>query len=121
MNWQRLTRGRGPGPVADLLHVARPCDGEALLPPYTLEKSAIGPLRGAIDRAGDIGQAHFHRVGRRALRLLGGRVAQPASCRTHVPEIAADEVALPGIVMQHGREWRIGVRLRLAIAESRAH
>ena len=89
--------------------------------PHAFEQGAIGALRSAIDRTGDIRQAHFHRVGRRPFRLLGGRVSQPAPCRAHVPEIAADEVTLPGIVVQHGRERGIGVRLRFSIAESGAH
>ena len=107
--------------TADLLDVFRPCDRESLRSPHAFEHGAIGPLRGAIDRAGDIGQAHFHRVGRRTFRLLGGGVAEPAAGRTHIPEISADEITLPRIVMQHGRERCVGVRLRLAIAESRAH
>src|SRR5258707_547297 len=78
-------------------------------------------VSGPIDCAGDIGQPHLHGIGGRTLRLLCGRIAEPASRRAHVPEIAADEVALCRIVMQHGRERRVGVRLRLAIAESRAH
>ncbi len=112
MDWQQVASRRRSRPGADLLHLARPVDSEGLLSPYAFEHGAIGSLRGAIDEARDIREAHFHRVGRRPLRLLGGRVAQPA---------AADEVTLPGIVVQHGRQRRIGVRLRLAIAESRAH
>src|SRR5712675_425765 len=121
MDWQQVASGRRSRPSADLLHLARPVDSEGLLSPYAFEHGAIGSLRGAIDEARYIREAHFHRVGRRPLRLLGGRVAEPAAGRAHVPEIATDEITLPGIVVQHGRERRIGVRLRLAIAEARAH
>ena len=92
----------GPGLVTDLLHVLRPRDREGLLAPNSFEQRTIGPLRRAIDRAGDVGQAHLDRIGRRSLRLFGRRVAQSASGRTHVPEIAADQITLAGIVMQHG-------------------
>src|SRR5207302_2504107 len=85
------------------------------------EQRAIGPLRRAIDKAGDVRQAHFHRVGRRPPRLLGGRIAEPAAGRPHVPEIAADKVALATIVVQYRRERRVSVRLRLAVAEPRSH
>ena len=103
MHRQRITRRRRPGPGADLLHVARPRDREGLRPPHAFEQGAIGPLRGAIDCAGNIGQPHFHRVGRRPLCLLGRRIAQPPTGRTHIPEITADEVTPPRIVMQYGR------------------
>ena len=109
MDWQRIGRGRRPGSVADLLDVARPCDSKTLRSPYALKQGAIGPLRDAIDRAGDVGQPHLHGIGRRPLCLFGRRIAEPASRRAHIPEIAADEVAPPGIVMQHGRQRRVGV------------
>jgi hypothetical protein len=40
---------------------------------------------------------------------------------THVPDIAANEVTLTGVVVQNGRKRRVGVRLRLAVAEARTH
>ena len=45
-------------------------------------------------------------------------VAQPLASRAHVPEMAVDEVAATGIVMQHVRKRRIGMRLRLALTEA---
>ncbi len=121
MDRQRVVGRRWSRPVADLVDLARPGDREGLLSPHALEQRAIGPLRGAIDEARDIRQAHLHRVGRRPLRLLGGRIAEPAPGRPHIPEIAADKVALTAIVVQHRRERRVGVRLRLAIAEASAY
>jgi hypothetical protein len=56
-------------------------------------------LRCAVHRAGDIGQTHLDWVGRRPLCLLGRWIAQPAAGCTHVPEIAADQITLTGIVM----------------------
>jgi hypothetical protein len=121
MHRQRIAAGRRARTGADLLHIVGPSDREGLCSPHLFEQGPIGPLRGAIDGAGDVGEPHFHRVGRRPLRLLRGRVAQSAAGGPHVPEVAADEIALTGIVMQDGRERRIGVRLRLAVAKSRAH
>src|ERR1700730_10914631 len=113
--------GGGPGRSQTCSTSLGHAIAKACWPHTFFEQGAIRPLRSAMDRADDIRQAHFHWVGRRPLRLLGGRVAKPAAGRTHVPEIPADEVTLSGIVVQHGCEGRIGVRLRLAIAESRAH
>src|SRR5258708_14962537 len=107
--------------VADLLDVLRPFDRKGLFAPYAFEQRAIRPLRGAVDRTGAVGQAHFDWIGWRALRLFGGRVAQSAAGGAHVPEIAADEVALAGIVMQDGCKRRLGGRLRLAVAKTGAH
>src|ERR1700741_3023854 len=103
MDRQRITSRRRSRPVADLLYVAWPGYSERLLSPDGLKQGAVGPLRGAIDEAGEIRQAHFHRVGRRPLRLLGGRIAEPAPGRAHVPEIPADQIALPPIVVGHAR------------------
>src|SRR5258708_2753470 len=63
MNRQCLAGGRRSGPVADLLHIGRPCDREGPRPPHVLEQGALGSLRGAISRAGDIGQSHLHGIG----------------------------------------------------------
>jgi hypothetical protein len=75
VNRQRITRGRRAGAGTNLLHIVRPCDREGLLSPHEFKQSAIRPLRGPVDRTGYIGQAHFHRVGRGALGLLGCGVA----------------------------------------------
>ncbi len=121
MHGKRVGGEGRAGPVADLLHIARPRDREGLRAPYLFEHGAVRSPRGPVHGAGDVGQAHFHGVGGRPLRLLGGRIAQPAAGRAHVPKIAADKVALPGIVVQDRRERRIGMRLRLATAEAGAH
>jgi len=121
MDRRRIVGWRRSWPVADLLHVCRPLDRKSLRTPNLFEQRAIGPLRRAIDRTGNVGQAHLDGVGRRPLRLLGSGVAQSAASRAHVPEIAANEIALARIVMQDGRKRRIGVPLRLAIAKSCAH
>jgi hypothetical protein len=62
--------------------------------PRRLKQCAVRPLRSAVDRTGYIGQAHFHGVGRGPLRLFGCGLTQPAAGRAHVPEIAANEIAL---------------------------
>jgi hypothetical protein len=103
------------------LHVGRPADGERLAAPNLVEQGPIWPLRGAVDRTRDVRQAHFYRIGRRALRLFRRGIAQPAASGAHVPEIAADKVALSGIIVQHWGERRISMRLRLAIAEAGAY
>jgi hypothetical protein len=55
----------------------------------------------------------FRRVRRRSLRLLGRWIAKTTAGGTHVPEIAAYQIALARIVVQNRRERGIGVRLRL--------
>ena len=121
MDRYRLVGGWWSRPVTDLLHVGRPLDRKSLRTPNLFEQGAIGPLRGAVDGTGNIGQAHLHGIGRRSLRLLGRRVAQSAAGCAHVPEIAAHEIALAGVVVQNRRQRRVSVRLRLAVAESCAH
>src|SRR5258708_20070827 len=111
MDWQQVASRRRSRPGADLLHLARPVDSEGLLSPYAFEHGAIGSLRGAIDEARDIREAHFHRGGRRPLRLLGARVAQPATGRTQVPEIAATEVPLPPLALHHPLRLPLAVLL----------
>ena len=101
--------------------VAGPLNGKGLWTPDCFEQGPIGALRCAVHRAGDIGQAHLDRVGRRPLCLLCRWIAQATARCTHVPEIAANQITLTGIVMQNGRKRRVGVRLRLAIAEAGAH
>src|SRR5260370_38719181 len=54
INRQRLTGSWWAGPVADLLDVFRANDREGLRSPHALEHGAIGPLRSAVDRTGDI-------------------------------------------------------------------
>ena len=121
MDRGRIVGGRRPGLVTDLLYVTRPRDREGLLTPNLFEQGAVWPLRGAVHCTGDIGQAHFDGIGRWPLRLLGRRITQSAAGRPHVPEIATDEIALAGIVMQNWRKRCVGMRLRLAVAEPRAH
>jgi len=121
MDRHRLVCRRRTGPIAHLLGVGGPLNGKGLWTPDCFEQRPIGTLRCAVHRAGDIGQAHLDRVGRRSLSLLGCWIAQPAAGCTHVPEIAADQVTLTGIEMQNGRKRRVCVRLRLAIAEASAH
>jgi hypothetical protein len=106
--------------IANLLDVGRPSDGEALFAPDLLEQRTIGPLRDAVDHTGSIAHAHFHRVERRRLCLFRGGIIEPHSGRPHVPEIAADEIALACVVMQRRRERRIGVGLRFSLAIARA-
>src|SRR5207302_5298817 len=97
MDRHRIVGGWRSRLVTDLLHIVRPPDCKGLFAPYAFEKGTIRPLRGAVYGTRDVGQAHFDGVGRRALRLLCGGIAQSAAGRTHVPEIAADEIALAGI------------------------
>ncbi len=103
MNRQRVASRRGTWLAADRLDVGRPANLEGLYAPYHFEQASIRALRRSIDEAGHIRQAHFHRVGRRSLRLLGRGVAESAAGRAHVPEIAAHQVVLAGIVGQDRR------------------
>jgi hypothetical protein len=121
MDRHRIVRGRWARLITHLLHISRPLDGKRLCAPFSFEEGTIRALRRAVHGASDIRQPHFDRVGWRPLCLLGRWVAQATAGGTHVPEIAAYKIALAGIVMQNGREWGIGVCLRLTVAETRAH
>jgi hypothetical protein len=121
MDRHRIVGGWRSRLVTYLLHIVRPRDREGLSAPNAFKQGAIRPLRSAVHGTRDVGEPHFDGIGRGSLRLLGRGITQSAAGRTHVPEIAADEIALAGIVMQHGCKRRIGVRLRLAVAESCAH
>src|SRR6516164_1678810 len=92
---------RRTGGVADLLDIGRPANRESLCTPHSFEQTAIGPLRRAVDRACDVRQAHLGRVDGRAFSLFGSGIAETPAGRTHVPEVAADEVALAFVVVQH--------------------
>jgi hypothetical protein len=105
----RIARRWGAGLITHLLHIAGPVDGERLRAPYPFEEGAVRPLRRAIHRANVVRQPHFDGIGRRPLCLLGRGIAQATAGGAHVPEIAAYQIALAGIVMQNGRERRIGV------------
>ncbi len=50
-------------------------------------------------RRENVRQTHLDRIDWRSFGLLGGGVAEAAAGRAHVPEIAADEVALVLIVV----------------------
>jgi hypothetical protein len=104
--------------VADLLDVGRPRDRERLWAPYRLEAIVIRSFRGAVHRACDIGQPHLGRIGRRTFGLFGRRIAKTSPGRAHVPEVAAHQIALALVVVQHRSKRRIGRGLRLAFAKT---
>jgi hypothetical protein len=103
MDGRRIVGRRRPGRVADLLDIGRPADREGLRAPHGFEQITIGSLRGAIHRACDVRKPHFDRIDRRAFGLLGRGIAKASPGRAHIPEIAAHEIALTLIVVQHRR------------------
>jgi hypothetical protein len=109
MDRHGIIGGCGARLVAHLLHVTRPVDGERLRASYSFEEGAIRSLRRAVHGASAIGQPHFNGIGRRPLCLLGRGVSEATTGGTHVPEVAAYQIALAGIVMQNGRERSVGV------------
>src|SRR5467141_2929983 len=109
-----------PWSRANSFRVARPLNGKRVRAPHGLKELAIGSTGKAVRNAGGIGQTHFYGIGRRALRLFGAWVLQAVAARAHVPEIATDKVALERVVMEHRREGRVHVALRLSVAESRS-
>ena len=121
MNRRGIVCGRWPGRGTNLLNIRGPSNSESLCSPHAFEQRPIRPLRSAIDRAGKVGKSHFHRIGRRSFGLLGRGIAQASPGRSHVPEVSADKVALPRIVVENGRERRKRMGLRPSIAKPRAH
>src|ERR1700693_821728 len=109
---------RRPWSRANLFHVGGPLNGERVRAPHGLKELAIGSGGKAVRNARRIWQTHFHGIGRRSLRLFGARILQSEAARAHIPEISTDKVALERVVVEHGREGRVHVALRLAVAES---
>src|SRR5262249_32028529 len=60
MDRHRIVGGWRSRLVTDLFHIVRPRNREGLPAPNAFEQGAIRPLRGAVDRTGDVGQAHFY-------------------------------------------------------------
>src|SRR5260370_354973 len=119
MNRQRIRIRWGARAIAYVLHVGRPMECERLCAPNFYRHGGVGSLRNSIHHASRIDQAHLYRVKRRTLRLLGQRAVQAQSSRAHVPELAAHKITLLAIVVEHGRETRVGMRLRVSSAEAR--
>src|SRR5580704_7567415 len=118
---QRIVRRWWPWSCADFFRVGRPVNGERVRTPHRLKKLAIGSAGKPVRDTSRIGQAHFYRICRRSLRLFGAGILQTVTARAHIPEIAANKIALESVVMEHRREGRVHVALRLAIAEPRSH
>ena len=114
-------RGWWPRSRTDLFHVGRPLNGERVRPPHCLKELAIGSLGKAVHNTSRIRQAHFYGIRRRSLRLFGAWILQAVAARAHIPEIPANKVTLECVVVEHRREGRVHVALRLSIAEPRSH
>jgi hypothetical protein len=56
--------------------------------------------------------------GWRTFGLFGRRIAKTSPGRPHIPEVAAHQIVLTLVVVQHRSERRIGMGLRLAFAET---
>src|SRR5260370_20048844 len=110
-----------PWSRANLFHIGGPLNGKRVRPPYGLKKLAIGSLGKPVRNTGRIGQTHFYGIRRRSLRLFGAWILQAVAARPHIPEIPTYEVTLEWVVVEHRREGRIHVALRLSVAESRPH
>jgi hypothetical protein len=65
-----------------------------------------------------VGKAHLDRIGWRTFGLFGCRIAKTSPGRPHIPEVAAHQIVLTLVVVQHRSERRIGMGLRLAFAET---
>src|SRR5713226_3943502 len=111
---------RRPWSRANFFRIARPLHGKRVRAPHGLKELAIGSVGEAVRNTGRIGQTHFHGIGRRSLRLFGAWILQAVAARAHVPEIATHEVALERVVVEHRREGRVHIALRLSIAETRS-
>src|SRR2546425_9595125 len=89
--------------------------------PHTVSKSLRWSLGKAVRNTSRIRQAHFYGIGRRSLRLFGAWILQAVAASAHIPEIPANKVTLECVVVEHRREGRVHVALRLSIAEPRSH
>jgi hypothetical protein len=98
----------------------RELDVECLCAPYLFEERPVVGLRKLEYDARDVGETMFLRIERRVLRLLCIGTLQLPARGAQIPEVAPLKVLL-GLVEIEGRvEWRIGVALRLPLAESEA-
>src|ERR1700686_854998 len=116
-----IVRGWRPWSCTDLFDVGRPVNIERVCAPHLLKKLTIGSLRKAVRNTSRIRQTHFYGICRRSLPLFGAWILQAVAACAHIPEIAANKVTLECVVVEHRREGRVHVALRLSIAETRSH
>src|SRR6266481_9686972 len=58
--------------------------------------------------------SHLHWISRRSLRLLGSRILQADSSRSHIPEVATVEILLGIVVVKDRRKRCVRVSLRFS-------
>src|SRR5271157_341473 len=63
--------------------------------------------------------SHLHWISRRSLRLLGSRILQADSSRSHIPEVATVEIVLGIVVVKDRRKRCVGVSLRSSTTYSK--
>src|ERR1700733_11019017 len=101
---------------AYLRNVGWEIDGERALSPYLLKKRPVYSQRKLVSDAGGVRVAHFQRIDRRKLCLLGIRGPEQISGCAGIPEISAKEGGLCGVVLQQREVTRICVSLRRTLA-----
>src|ERR1700739_99832 len=88
------------------------------LTPERFKKWRFLTLREFVHISSNVKISHLHWISRRSLRLLGRRILQADSSRSHIPEVATVEILLGSVVVKDRRKRGIGVRLRSSSAYS---
>src|ERR1700738_5031421 len=82
------------------------------LTPERFKKWRFFTLRDLVHIRNNIKISHLHWISRRSLRLLGSRIFQADSSRSHIPEIATIEIILSIVVVKDRRKRCVSVSLR---------
>src|ERR1700730_14103355 len=88
------------------------------LTPERFKKWCYRTLREFVHVSSNIKISHLHWISRRSLRLLGSRIAQADSSRSHIPEVATVEIVLGIVVVKDRRKRCVGVSLRSSSTDS---
>src|SRR5437868_3272729 len=88
------------------------------LTPERFKKWCFLTLRELVHVSSNVKISHLHWISRRSLRLLGSRILQADSSRSHIPEVATVEILLGIVVVQDRRKGCVGVSLRSSTAYS---
>src|SRR6266478_831773 len=86
--------------------------------PVSFKKSCLGSQRQLVYISSNVQICHLHRINWRSLRLLGSRILQADSSGSHVPEVAAVEILLGGVVVKDRRKRCVSVSLRFSTTYS---
>src|ERR1700751_4724674 len=81
------------------------------LTPERFKKWRFLTYRDFVHISSNVKISHLHWISRRSLRLLGSRITQADSSRTHIPEVATVEIVLGIIVVKDRRKRGVSVSL----------